>query len=63
MDSILREDFYLKITGYTCPYNILKPPNKIQNGGNKDFLCEYGYPWSKIHNLMLPDQNEIVIYQ
>ena len=54
---VFREYFYLKITGYTCTYNILKPLNKIQNGGNKDFLCEY-----QTHNLMLSGQNEIKLY-
>ena len=54
---VLREYFYLKITGYTCTYNILKPLNKIQNGGNKDFLFEY-----QTHNLMLSGQNEIKLY-
>ena len=48
--------FLLKITGYTCIYNILKSPNKTQNGRNKDLLCECGYLWFKIHNLMLSDQ-------
>ena len=38
------------------------PQNKIQNSGNKDFLCEYGYLCFKIHNLVLSDQNEIRFY-
>ena len=44
--------FLLKTTGYTCTYNIKKKNNKIQNGRNKDLLCECGYLWFKIHNLM-----------
>lgn len=47
--------FLLKITGYTCIYNILKPPNKTQNGRSKDLLCE----WFKLHNLMLSDQMKL----
>ena len=49
----------MKITGYTCIYNILKSPNKTQNGRNKDLLCECGYLWFKIHNLMLSDQMKL----
>ena len=52
----------MKITDYTHIYNILKPPNKTQNGRNKDFLCECGYLWFKIHNRTLSDQNEIKLY-
>ena len=59
---VLRKDFYLKITDYTHIYNTLKPPNKIQNGRNKEFLGECGYLWFKIHNLTLSDQNEIKLY-
>ena len=60
---VLREGFYLKITDYTHTYNILTPPpNKIQNRGNKDFLCECGYLWFKIHNQILPDQNDIMLF-
>ena len=58
---VLREGFYLKITDYKHTYNILSPPNKIQNRGNKGFLCERGYLWFKIHNLMLSDQNDIML--
>ena len=28
----------------------------------RTFLCECGYRWFKIHNLMLSDQNEIKLY-
>ena len=59
--SVLGEGFYLNITDYTHTYNILNPPNKIQNGSNKDILCECGYLWFKIHNLMLSDQNDIML--
>ena len=52
--------FLLKITGYTCIYNSLKPPNKTQNGRNKNLLCECGYLWFKIHNLMLSDQMKLL---
>ena len=52
----------MKITGYIHVYNIIKPPNKIQNGRNKDSLCECGYLWFKIHNLMLSEQSEIKLY-
>ena len=58
---VLGEGFYLKITDYTHTYNILNPPNKIQNRGNKNFLCECGYLWFKIHNLMLSDKNDIML--
>ena len=34
--SSIRGGLLLKITGYTRTYNILKTPNKIQNGRNKD---------------------------
>ena len=51
--------FLLKITGYTCIYNSLKPPNKTQNGRNKNLSCECGYLWFKIHNLMLSDQMKL----
>ena len=43
-------------------YNIINPPNKIQNCRNNDFLCECGYLWFKIHNLMLSEQSEIKLY-
>ena len=36
-----------------------KTPNKIQNVRNNDFLCECGYLWFKIHNLMLSDQMKL----
>ena len=58
---VLREGFYLKITDYTYTYNILNPPNKIQSRRNKDFLCKCGYLWFKIHNQILPDQNDIML--
>ena len=51
--------FLLKITGYTCICNSLKPPNKTQNGRNKNLLCECGYLWFKIHYLMLSDQMKL----
>ena len=51
----------MKSTGYTCIYNILNPPNKTQNGRHKDLLCEYGYLWFKIHNLMLSDQIKLCV--
>ena len=57
--SSIRGGLLLKITGYTCIYNSLKPPNKTQNGRNKNLLCECGYLWFKIHNLMLSDQMKL----
>lgn len=52
----------MKIIGYIHIYNTIKPSNKIQNGRNKNFLCECGYLWFKIYNLLLSDQNEIKLY-
>ena len=64
--SIIWEDFYWKLLVTHVPVNILtlnvnilKTPNKIQNGRNKDLQCECSYPWLKIHNLMLSHQMKL----